>query len=109
MGFFSFETAWNTLQGYESMNMLRKGQMHGVEKGTSLGRSRSSPASLGCLPKRNERRAFTPIISLMNLCNTARFSPHSSSVSFILINKLTISNAALMDPQKIVMHLVIFP
>jgi transposase-like protein len=37
MGFFSFETAWNTLQGYESMKMLRKGQMHGVEKGNITG------------------------------------------------------------------------
>jgi transposase, IS6 family len=37
MGFFSIETAWNTLQGYKSMNMLRKGQMHGVEKGNILG------------------------------------------------------------------------
>ena len=33
MGFFSLQTAWNTLQGYESMNMIRKGQMHGVVKG----------------------------------------------------------------------------
>ncbi len=33
MGFFSFETAWRTLQGFEVMNMLRKGQMHGVAKG----------------------------------------------------------------------------
>ncbi len=33
MGFFSFETAWRTLQGFEMMNMLRKGQMQGVVKG----------------------------------------------------------------------------
>jgi IS6 family transposase len=32
MGFFSFETAWRTLQGYETMNMLWKGQIRGVEK-----------------------------------------------------------------------------
>ena len=32
MGFFSFETAWRTLHGYEVMNMIRKGQMHGVSK-----------------------------------------------------------------------------
>jgi transposase, IS6 family len=32
MGFFSFETAGKTLQGYESMNKIRKGQVHGVEK-----------------------------------------------------------------------------
>ncbi|GHO90295.1 hypothetical protein KSF_003430 [Reticulibacter mediterranei] len=33
LGFFSFETAWRTLQGFEVMNMLRKGQLQGVEKG----------------------------------------------------------------------------
>ena len=36
MGFFSFETAWRTLQGYEAMHMIRKGQMQGVKKGDSL-------------------------------------------------------------------------
>ena len=33
MGFFSFETAWRTLQGYEMMYMIRKGQLQGVLKG----------------------------------------------------------------------------
>ncbi|GHO99893.1 hypothetical protein KSF_099410 [Reticulibacter mediterranei] len=33
MGFLSFETAWRTLQGFEMMNMLRKGQVGGVSKG----------------------------------------------------------------------------
>ena len=33
MGFFSFKTAWRTLQGYEIMNMIRKGQLQGVAKG----------------------------------------------------------------------------
>ncbi len=37
MGFFSFETAGRTLQGYEVMNMIRKGQMHGVNKGDITG------------------------------------------------------------------------
>jgi transposase-like protein len=37
MGFFSFETAWRTLQGFEVMNMIRKGQMRGVEKGDVRG------------------------------------------------------------------------
>ncbi len=31
------ETAGRTLQGYEVMNMMRKGQMHGVEKGDIMG------------------------------------------------------------------------
>ncbi|GHO80238.1 IS6 family transposase [Ktedonobacter sp. SOSP1-85] len=33
MGFFTFATAWRTLQGYEIMNILRKGQVQGVAKG----------------------------------------------------------------------------
>ena len=33
MGFFSLETAGRTLQGYEVMHMLRKGQVSGVGKG----------------------------------------------------------------------------
>jgi transposase, IS6 family len=37
LGFFAFETAWRTVQGYEVMNMMRKGQMRGVEKGDSMG------------------------------------------------------------------------
>ena len=36
MGFFSLETAWRTLQGYEAMNMRRSGQMHSAEKGDSM-------------------------------------------------------------------------
>lgn len=35
MGFFSFKTAWRTLQGYEVMNMIRKGQVQGMSKGNS--------------------------------------------------------------------------
>ncbi len=38
MGFFSFESAWRTLQGYEVMHIFRKGQMRGVEKRDILGR-----------------------------------------------------------------------
>jgi IS6 family transposase len=37
MGFFSFETAWRTLQGYEVMNMMRKGQVQWVSKGDITG------------------------------------------------------------------------
>jgi hypothetical protein len=29
----SSDTAWKTLQGYEAMNMIRKGQVQGVNKG----------------------------------------------------------------------------
>jgi transposase, IS6 family len=37
MGFFSFETAWRTLLGFEIMNMIRKGQVQGVNKGDIRG------------------------------------------------------------------------
>lgn len=37
MGFFSNLTAWRTLQGFEVMNMLRKGQVQGVDKGDVRG------------------------------------------------------------------------
>jgi transposase-like protein len=37
MGFFSDLTAWRTLQGYEIINMMRKGQVQGVDKGDVRG------------------------------------------------------------------------
>ncbi len=37
MGFFSFESAGCPLRGYEAMHMIRKGQMHGVNKGDVTG------------------------------------------------------------------------
>jgi len=36
MGFGSYDTAWKTLQGYEVMNPLRKGQVKGTTKGNIL-------------------------------------------------------------------------
>ena len=33
LGFGSYPTACNTIQGYEVMHMIRKGQMEGIEKG----------------------------------------------------------------------------
>ncbi|GHO71311.1 IS6 family transposase [Ktedonobacter sp. SOSP1-52] len=36
LGFFSFKTAWRTLQGYEVMHMIRKRQMKDVGKGDIL-------------------------------------------------------------------------
>lgn len=33
LGFGSYPTAWRTIQGYETMNMIRKGQIEGAVKG----------------------------------------------------------------------------
>ncbi len=38
MGFSSFNTARRTIKGYEIMNMMRKGQIKGVEKGAVIER-----------------------------------------------------------------------
>jgi IS6 family transposase len=35
LGFFSYRTAWRTIQGYEAMNMIRKGQVERAEKHNS--------------------------------------------------------------------------
>jgi transposase, IS6 family len=37
LGFGSFNTARRTIQGYEAMNMIRKGQINNVEKGDVMG------------------------------------------------------------------------
>ncbi len=39
MGVFSFETAWQTIQGFEIMNMIRKGQVQNVAKGDVQGQA----------------------------------------------------------------------
>ena len=36
LGFGTFSTAQQTIQGYEAMHMLRKGQLEGIAKGDVL-------------------------------------------------------------------------
>jgi transposase, IS6 family len=40
LGFFSFKTARRTIGGYESMNIIRKGQVNGIGKGDIRGQVR---------------------------------------------------------------------
>jgi IS6 family transposase len=47
LGFFSFDTAWRTLQGYEAMHMIRKGQVKGVNKGDIRGQVEFIASLLG--------------------------------------------------------------
>jgi transposase, IS6 family len=37
LGFFSFKTARRTIGGFETMNMIRKGQVEGIGKGDIRG------------------------------------------------------------------------
>ena len=39
LGFCSFPTAWRTTRGYETMHMIRKGQIEGIEKGDIQGQN----------------------------------------------------------------------
>jgi IS6 family transposase len=48
LGFGSYPTAWRTIQGYETMHMIRKGQIEGVEKGNIQGQNEFI-AGLFCL------------------------------------------------------------
>jgi transposase, IS6 family len=36
MGFQSFNTARRTIKGFEAMNMIRKGQVNGMDKGDAI-------------------------------------------------------------------------
>jgi IS6 family transposase len=39
LGFGSYPTAWRAIQGYETMHMIRKGQIVGIEKGNIQGQN----------------------------------------------------------------------
>lgn len=47
MGFWSFDTAWRTVQGYEAMHQLRKGQVTGTQKGDIKSQVRFVSAAFG--------------------------------------------------------------
>ena len=38
-GYGSFQSAWRTLQGIETMHMIRKGRVRGLVKGDALGQA----------------------------------------------------------------------
>lgn len=39
LGFGSYPTAWRTIQGYETMHMIRKGRIEGIDKGDIQGQN----------------------------------------------------------------------
>jgi transposase-like protein len=47
LGFWSLETAWRTIQGYEAMHQLRKGQVRGTRRGDILSQIRFVSAAFG--------------------------------------------------------------
>ena len=47
LGFGFFHTARRTLRGYEVMNMIRKGQLHGAERGDNVSQNRLIAQAFG--------------------------------------------------------------
>src|SRR3954452_20229666 len=47
MGFWSFDTAWRTLQGYEALHQLRNGQVRGTSRGDINSQVRFVSAAFG--------------------------------------------------------------
>ena len=47
LGFGSYPTAWRTIQGYETMYMMRKGQVEGVETGNIQAQNEFIPELFG--------------------------------------------------------------
>jgi hypothetical protein len=70
MGFFSFETAWRTLQGYEIMNMMRKGQVQGVDKGDIVGQIAWIAKVFGVAASMQREGHSMLILFLPHSCNT---------------------------------------
>jgi len=54
MGFGSFNTARRTIRGYEAMNMIRKGQVEGVERGDVQAQTEFVSQLLGLLDKERD-------------------------------------------------------
>ena len=46
LGFGSYPTAWRTIQGYETMHMIRNGQIEGLKRAISKVRMSSLPDCL---------------------------------------------------------------
>jgi IS6 family transposase len=70
MGFFSFQTAWRTLQGYEIMNMMRKGQVQGVDKGVIVGQIAWIAKVFGVAAYMQREGHSMLILFLPHSCNT---------------------------------------
>ncbi len=64
LGFFSPETAWKMLQGYEVVNMVRKGQVQEVNKGDIMGQVAFISGLFGVPPKLNKRCSSCPSVPL---------------------------------------------
>ena len=82
MGFFTFATAWRTLQGYEIMNILRKGQVQGVAKEMSEGRSHWFPRCLEWPCKKDGEEQPHPVSFFAISCNTTINSTKITSFNF---------------------------
>ena len=89
LGFFSFETAWRTLRGYEVMNMVRKGQIQGGSKGDSLRQAAFIAELFGAHSRRTTK--LCSLSSSLCFCNTAIqgvFSRDTAASSMFAVSQL---------------------
>lgn len=76
MGFFSVETAWRTLQGYEAMRMFRKGQIYRVEKGNITEQVTYIASLFGVAASaEKEDEPSRPWHPFQIFCNSTTFTP----------------------------------
>jgi transposase, IS6 family len=87
MGFVAFESAWKTLQGHESMNMIRKGQMCGVANGDI---QVTFIASLFGVAAQAEQEGgpSCSLRSMLSFCNTTVFfaTPALSTAGYVSLS-----------------------
>jgi translation elongation factor EF-Tu-like GTPase len=70
-GFRSFDGAWRTIQGYEALHMIRKGQVRWLPKGDVLGQIQFIREILGLKTEEFDRRELAiGSVSPNCFCNT---------------------------------------
>lgn len=77
LGFFSFKTAWRTLQGYEVMHMLRKGQIKDAGKGDILNQVALVSSLFGVAAETEQERA------ILSVASSPDFLQHNQNASEI--------------------------
>jgi hypothetical protein len=73
LGFKSCRTAWRTIDGYEALNQLRKGQVQGTTKGDIRSQNEFIARAFGLAASYQDIRRSAPIttsvLGSLNRCN----------------------------------------
>jgi hypothetical protein len=91
MVFFPLQTAWRTLQGYEIMNMMRKGQAQGVEKGDTVGQRVWVAKIFGVAASMQREGRSMLILFSSSFLQHNRKRASSASITWYIVLLLTLS------------------